>query len=141
MDLDIQELERRKRYLKRYKKNVALIERLENKLLNLDDRIYNLKSPTFSDMPKGGGSSATMAELLTDKIELEKRINKLVEKGRILKVEILEKIDELDNPLLAEILESFFIDCKTIPDIAEDLGYSERHIARLYSEGIIKLDM
>ena len=140
-DLDIQELGRKKRYLRRYKKNLAQLERLENRLANLDDRLYGLRSPVISDMPKGGGSRVTQAELLSDKINLENRINSLVEKGRRIKGEILEKIDTLENSLHSEILESFFIDCKTIPEIAEDLDYSERHIARLYSEAIASLDI
>jgi DNA-directed RNA polymerase specialized sigma subunit len=53
----------------------------------------------------------------------------------------MEKIDELDDPLYVEILESFFIDCKTIPEIAEELDYSERHIARKYSEAIVRLNI
>ena len=48
------DLIRKKRYMKRYKKNNTLINRLENKLADLDARMYKIKSPNYSDMPRGG---------------------------------------------------------------------------------------
>ena len=138
-DLDLKkDLNRKKRFLKRYRKNRALIDRLENKLAVLDDRRYKVKSPTYSDIPKGG-VPVTDAELLSDKVEIENRINNLVQKGKILKSEILEKIDELDDPLEVEVLESFFIDCKDLDIIADELGYTTRHISRVYGKAISRL--
>lgn len=134
------ELERKKRYLKRYRKNIALIERLEEKLLTLDERMLKIKSPNYSDVPKGG-TPVTIDDLLNDKLEVEGRINKLVQKGRILKREILDKIDELDDPRYAEILESFFIDCLDFDTIADNIGYTTRHVIRLYSEALDRMSI
>lgn len=137
-DIDIPEIERRKRYLKRYKKNNALIDRLENKLSMLDERIYSLRSPIISDMPKGG-AKITNEDLIAEKKELEDRINRLLLKGRTYKGEILEKIDELEDPRYAEILEAFFIDLKGFEEIGENMGYTTRHVIRLYSEAIASM--
>lgn len=132
------ELERTKRYMKRYRKNNALIVRLKAKLEDLNQRIYNVKSPSLSGMPRGG-SPVTMADLVADKADLEERIDKLTNKGRKIKGEILDKIDNLDDARYAEILEEFFIDCKDFDQIAEGMGYTERHVIRLYSEGLMSV--
>lgn len=135
-----QDYERKKRYLKRYKKNKELISRLENKLVSLNDKIYRIKSPSYSDLPKGV-PTVTIDDLISDKAELEARIKRLTLKGKTLKSETLEIIDNVDDPRYAEILESFFIDCKDFSTIADDTGYTERHIIRLYSEAIDSIDI
>lgn len=134
-DLEIQEIKKKKRSLKRYKKNNACIDRLEEKLLLLDERIKSVKSPNYSGMPRGG-TPVTVEELISDKIELEERIKRLKGKSKNLKREILEEIDTLEDPRYCEVLESFFIDNKTLKNIAEDEGYTVRHVYRLYSEAI-----
>ena len=134
-DLTIQDIDFKKRYLKRYRKNRALISRLQNKIINLDDRIKSIRSPGFSDMPRGG-TPITKEDLTAEKVDIERRIERLELKGGNIKNDIIDIIDELEDPRYAEILESFLIDCKDFGDIAEDNGYSVRHVERLYSEAI-----
>jgi DNA-directed RNA polymerase specialized sigma subunit len=86
-------------------------------------------------MPRGS-TPVDISDLISDKTDLETRIARLKQKGKMFKDEIIEKIDDLDDVKYAEILESFMIDCKSLEDIAEDMGYSTRHIERLYSEAI-----
>lgn len=132
-DLEFQES--KKRFLKRYRKNVALINRLKNKIEIIDERMTSLRSPKLSDMPRGG-TPVTIEDLIAEKLEIEQRIRRLEDKGRLIKVEILDKIDELDDTRHAEILESFFIECKDLETIADDNGYTLRHTIRLYSDAI-----
>lgn len=134
-DSQIKESERKKRYLKRYKKNLALINRLENKLTDLNERIYKIKSTNFSAMPKGS-KPIDLSDLVSDKEELIARIKRLQNRGKILKTETLILIDELEDVRYAEILESFFIDCKSFEDIAEDTGYSTRYVIKIYMKAI-----
>lgn len=134
-DLEIQDIDSKKRYLKRYRKNRALIFRLKEKIENLDDRIKGIRSPGFSDMPRGG-TPITKEDLTAEKVDIERRINRLEDKGKIIKSEIIDIIDELDDSRYAEVLESFLIDCKDFGDIADETGYSVRHIERLYKEAI-----
>lgn len=134
-DFEIQEIEKKKRSLKRYRKNNACIARLEEKLLTLDERIKSVKSPKYSGMPRGG-TPVTVEELISDKVHLEKRIERLKIKKNRLKEDILEEIDSLDDPRYCEVLESYMIDCKSIADIAEDMGYTEVHIYNLYRDAI-----
>lgn len=135
---DIQEIKKKKRSLKRYKINLACIGRLEEKLTLLDERIKSVKSPNYSGMPRGG-TPVTLEELLSDKLDLEKRIKRLKDKGKKLKDQILEEIDSLEDPRYCEVLEAYFIECKTINEIAEDMGYTEVHIYNLYREAVTEL--
>lgn len=138
-DLTNQEIEtlrlKKKRSLKRYRKNIACIERLERKLVLLDERITSIKSPNFSGMPRGG-VPVTIDDLISDKMDLEDRINRLKKKSRDLKREVCEEIDLLEDSIDCEILEAFFIGGLSFEEIAEELGYSERRVIARYSEAI-----
>ena len=137
-DQEIREIEQKKRSLKRYKKNLACISRLEDKLALLDNRITSVRSPNLSGMPRGG-QPVSLDELLSDKIELEERIERLRKKSAGLKREILAEIDSLDDFRYCEILEAFFIECLSLEDIADRDGYTTRHVYRLYSEAVKEL--
>lgn len=133
---DQQSLERdKKRYLRRYRKNLSCIDRLEEKLKLLEVRLSSPKSPNLSGMPRGG-TPVTIEDLISDRKELEDRITRLKAKSKILKSEILEEIDTLDDPRYCEILEAYFIDGYTLEKIAEKECYTDRHVFRLYSEAI-----
>lgn len=129
------ELDHKKRFLKSYKRNNACIERLEDKLEQLVERIETVRSPNYSGMPRGG-TPVTIEELLSDKMDLEKRIERLKKKGTVLKEKVLDEIDTLDDPRYVDILEMFFIDFIPFEDIADITGYTERHVIRLYSEAL-----
>lgn len=131
---------KKKRSLKRYRKNVACIERLEKKLVLLDERITGLRSPNLSGMPRGG-VPVTIDDLMSDKIDLEDRIKRLKAKSRDLKNAVCEEIDSLEDPRYCEILEAHFIDGLSFEDIAEEMGYTERNVIKLYSEAITLLTL
>lgn len=137
---DIERVEKKKRSLKRYKKNLSCIERLEAKLETLDTRMTSVRSPKLSDMPRGG-QPVTTEDMILEKIELEKRIERLKAKSKKLRSETLEEIDRVEDPRYSEILEAFFIDCMTLEEIAENMNYTDRHVYRLYSEGVTFLAM
>ena len=132
----IQESERhKKRSLKRYRKNLACISRLEAKLAILDERLTAIKSPNYSGMPRGG-IPITVEDLIADKDDLERRIKKLKVKGQDLKRSLYEEIDSLEDSRYCEILEAHFVDGLSFGEIAEETGYTERHIYTLYKEAI-----
>lgn len=136
----ISEIDLKKQYLKRYKNNRTLIDRLNDKIFLIDQRVKGIRSPSFSDMPRGG-TPITKEDLIAEKDEIERRIKRLEAKGKKIKTEILDKIDELEDPRYVEILESFFIKCKDFDRISEESGYTIRHVIRLYSEAINSMSL
>jgi len=137
-DITRRELERRKQFLKRYKRNCSLVNRLEKRLVELDEKLYSVRSVVITDMPRGG-TPREISDILSDKQELEARINRLANIGRGYRAEILSLIDELDNAGYAEVLEAFFVECKDFGQIAEGMGYTERYVIKLYSSAIMAL--
>lgn len=127
------ELERRKKYMRRYRRNAALVKRLELRVQAKQDQITKVKTSNYSAMPRGG-QPVELSDLISDRDELEARVKRLKAKGRVLRQEIAEKIDELDDPRQADVLEYYCLDCMTIEEIAEVMGYTARHVYELYSK-------
>lgn len=134
-EIEIQAIESKKRSLKKYKKNLGKLSRLEEKLYTLDERIRSVRSPNLSGMPRGG-TPVTLPDLLSDKSDLEERIARQRIVNHDLRLSILEELDQLDDVKHIEVLELFFIDCLTPEEIAEELNYNVRTVYRLYSEGV-----
>ena len=128
-----------KKFLKRYKRNLSNVKRLEYKHAELTARIETVSSPQITGMPRGG-QHKTKEDLIAEKIETEERIVRLKSRGRIIRREILDYIDDIEDDNIAETREMFFIDGLTLEDIADEKGYSTRYIANLYSKGIDLID-
>ena len=139
-DSEIQQIEQTKKFLRRYRKNKACINRLINKRNQLEERITKVKLPNYSGMPRGG-IPISIDELMSDKIDLENRIKRLQHKNTKVKKEITEEIDRLDDPRYCTVLESFFIDGIALEDIADDEGYTVRHVYRIYGEAVKSLSV
>lgn len=127
-----------KYYLKRYKKNREMIKWLRKRLVSLSSRIEGLKSPGISDMPRGG-EHKSKEDLIAEKVDIERRIGRLEAKGKQLRTETLDLIDNLDNFHEAEVLERYLIDCEDFDVIADDMKFSERHVVRLYTSAVGKI--
>ncbi len=138
IDNEVQEIKLKKRSLKRYRNNLACIDRLEKKIILLDERLTSLRSTNFSGMPRGG-TPVTIDDLLSDKVDLENRVKRLKEKNKPIKAKILEEIDSLEDFRYCEVLEAYFIECKSIADIAEEMCYTDRYVYDLYKEAVREL--
>lgn len=130
----------KKKWLGRYKGVCLQISRLSEKLALLESRIEGVRSPRLTGMPRGG-TPVTTADLIGDKIGLEERIKRLEKKRANLRREILYAIDDLGDDKLSEILEYWFIECMSADDIADELGYTTRHVWRLYSQAIEEIEI
>lgn len=133
-------IENKKQWLRKYQKLLQVENRLRNKIELLDQRLQNVRSPSYSGMPRGD-NPITIADLIADKMELEDRLNKAHSKTLQCRDDILEVIDNLEDPTLADILEEHFVNGNSLDRIAEDLGYSTRSIYRLYAKAIELLDI
>ena len=133
-------IDKKKRWLYRYRNNQLKIARLQNKLETLEARIISIKSPNYSGMPRGG-TPVTIVDLLADKESLENRIKRIHSKVIKCKREILDVIDTIENPTHAYILEAHFIQLESMEDIAQSLSYTTTYVYRLYSKAIDLVDI
>lgn len=134
------ENEEKKRWLYRYKNNRYKVARLEEKLLSLSNRIESIRSPNYSGIPKAS-TQITIEELIADKMDLERRIKQLKEKGIKYRSEIQEAIDNIEVDKYAEVLEHWFINCMSADDIGDIMGYSSRYIFILYSKALQEIQI
>lgn len=131
------DVEVKKQWLKRYRHIHEKINRLNNKINTIDDKITSIHSPNYSYTPKARSSNPKgVDDYLSDKNDTEKRIKALKDKAVNIRREIINAIDDVDDVRQAEVLEMFCIDCMSISDIADTMGYTERWIASIYSEAI-----
>ena len=134
-DNTLTERDTKKRYLKRYRRKLEVIERLEERVRALDSKIESLRSPSLSGMPRGG-KAVTSEDMVADKIDLERRINALRLEADKARRKTLDLIDQVDDVRRGEVLEDYFIYGMSFGQIAEEMGYTERHIIRLYGEAL-----
>lgn len=125
----------KKKYLKGYLKIVKRIERLENKLFEIDSQLYSIRGQIITDMPRGG-TPTQIEDVLARKDETNDRINQLLQESWVIRKDICKVLDTLEDVRHVEILELFFINGLSIEEIADQCGYNIRHTTRLYSEGI-----
>lgn len=136
--METQDIKNKKRSLKKYRNNLACINRLEEKLIVLNNRINSVRSPNYSGMPRGG-TPVTLEDLISDKTDLERRIKRLKDKGKSYRNQILDEIDTLDDVRYCEVLEGYFIRSMSISEIADEMGYTDRHVYELYKQGVYEL--
>lgn len=130
----------KKVWLQRYVNNRAKVDRLKNKLSTINQKLLFPRSPNMSGMPRGG-TPITEVDLIADKIELEKRIQRLEDRGKEYRREIITVIDNMSNCKHVAVLEALFINGDSLEAIAENEGYTVRHIFRLYAEAIARIDI
>lgn len=127
-------------FLMQYRSIMNSIDRLNNKLETINEKLGTIRSPDLSGMPRGGTGKGTY-DLVDEKCDLEKRIERLTSRSKIYKHKITEKIDILEDTRCADVLELYFIECCDFADIAKRLNYSERHVRRLYTQGIDAIEL
>ena len=106
---------------------------LEEQIVFWEERKTSIKSQIISDMPRGGGGSKELLDIL---IGIEDTIKTLNEKLK----RLISKISEIEN--IIESLEAKervlmryrYIDNLKMFQIAERMNDSERHLNRVHSE-------
>lgn len=132
---DNEEIKQTKMFLRRYKVNQQKIQRLQDKIEWLDDKLMNFHAIRYDGEPKGT-TTISKEDIISDKIDYEERIERLKIKSRELKKEICKVIDELDDTRHIEVLELYFIECMSFHEIADKMKYTLRHTISLYSRAI-----
>lgn len=130
----------KKAWLRRYLNNRLNVDRLKTKLSLLNQKLFSSRSPNMSGMPRGS-NPITEADLIADKIELENRIQRLEDRGKEYRREIITVIDDMTDYKYSDILESWFINGDSPETIAENEGYTVRHIFRLYAEAVEQINI
>lgn len=116
------------------------VDRWEEKLYRLDSKINSIQSPALKSEPSSS-IKITLDDLLIQKKEIEDRINYFLKGARSLRIEIENVLDKLENTNQARVLDLYFLSRMNLLKISELLNYSERHVTRLYVDGVKKIQI
>ena len=105
--------------------------------------LYDLATrctPTWSDMPRiQPNGRSRMADCVMGMIEIENDIKKEMAELIRLKGEIRRTINEVGNIEYRSLLERRYLAYKTWEEIADELGYTVRHIHRLHGKALLEV--
>lgn len=132
---ELTENEKKKRYLRSYRESVRKIKRIEEEINEIQSMKMSASSFGNDGMPhgRGGGDLSEYAATL-DKMERD-----LVrEKNRRIQLykKISMEIDSVENDNEKDILFYRYVKGKELWEIAELMGFSERHIRRIHGDAL-----
>ena len=92
---------------------------------------------TLSDMPHSDSPNLkSMENTICKIVDLEREINRDIDQLVDLKAEAREALAQMPNPDESLSLELRYFSRKTWEKIAEETGYSVRHVTRLHGRGL-----
>lgn len=97
-------------------------------------------SPVFMEKVQTGQNNSSEAKFLKCSSLLEKIDTLLDEQYQVIE-EIASAINSMENDNHRAILAARFLNYKTFELIAEESGYSERQVYRLYAEALNKIEI
>ena len=123
------------RFLKSYKWLLIEIASSEDKVEDERDRLYDVRVPMLSDMPRGG-RPVTMDERVVRVVSREEEIAKQKTEAERIKLVIEQSIGAMANPRDRTILKMKYIQGYTFEEIAERIHYSVNHTKILHNEAV-----
>lgn len=103
----------------------------DEELHSLQLNLAQISSQPLNERVLSSNTSDTMKAIDTIidmQVEIRREICNLVH----LKNEARNKINQLSDSRYIDILTDYYINCKTWEQVAEDNGYSDRHVRRLH---------
>lgn len=124
-----------KEYLERARTLDFEIKSKQRELTGIKINAQSLHSPFFGD--KVMSSHGNNANRASDKaVDLENDIKEELSKLIDIKAEIHAKINGLANGLYVAVLTSYYIDCITLEELAEETNYSLSQIKRYRKKAV-----
>jgi len=88
----------------------------------------------------GGVSGGHIEKTIAKIIDLRESINKDIDKFVDLKIEILETIKHVKDPIDQIILEMRYINCKSWDEVAENIGYKRSTVFKTHGKILKEVD-
>lgn len=129
-----------KEYLSQYK----WLDKKIQDLLDEKSRLEAIACKVTSDTSNGSGHGSsisdkvgsTAAKLADIEREIDREIDRLVD----IKQEIKKTIATVPNDTMRALLTKKYINLKSFEQIAEEMGYSKRHVLRLHEKALIAVE-
>jgi len=99
-------------------------------------RNEGLKAIASDGMPKAQGGTRDLSEYVAELDELESQLTHVVGVYAHRATEVVNAINAVQDPLLAEVLKMKYIDRKTLVAIAVKIGYSYPQTLRIHHRAV-----
>lgn len=123
------------RFLKSYKWLLIEIASSEDRAEEERERLYDVRVPMLSDMPRGG-RPVTMDERVVRVVSREAEIQRQKSEAEEIKTAIEKAIGQMLNPRDRTILKLKYLQGCSFEEIACRINYSVTHTKRLHDEAI-----
>lgn len=123
-------------YLERARILNGQIQEKENQAAMLRSMALKI-TPTYSDMPHSSTRNAhPMENVITKALALEEQLEQDRFEFKQLQAEIREVISRIPVLNIQMVMDLRYVVCLNWTDIAQAMGYTERHIYRLHEMGL-----
>ena len=103
-------------------------------------RLVNVKATQYREIDVVGGERKTSEDRILEYIEYSEQINELIDKLIGIKMTVVEEIERIDDGLYRTLLTERYINNKNWENVADILGYDERHTLRLHNDALREFD-
>lgn len=134
------ENEQKIRYLSRYRRLNERIDRLLEEQSRWRERALKI-TPTLSQAPGGGGSGSPIERPMDKVLEIEKEVDREIDEMQIVRKEIRETLNQLEDENLKLLMEYRYIDGLTWEQIAVKMNYCWRQVCRKHGQALTKIRM
>ena len=132
------ENEQKIRYLSRYRRLNERINRLLEEQSRWRERALKI-TPVLSQTP-GGGESGSPIERPMDKVlEIEKEVDREIDELQIVRQEIRNTLNQLEDENLKLLMEYRYIDGLTWEQIAVKMHYGFQWVCKLHGRALNRL--
>lgn len=116
--------------------------RIKNKLIE-EEQLSSL-STSVSAIPVGEKVQTSvkrdpMGDMIAKIFDLREEISKMISEFLQKKQEIVRTIEQVEDPLLYNILFKHYVEYKSLVRIADEMGYSEIHMKRMHLKAIAEV--
>lgn len=125
-------------YLKRYRVLSLEIDQITDELQRWQDLATRI-SPSYSDMPHGGGNDKVQTAAV-EVAELTEQLNDKIHQAVKMQQEMKDLIGTIDDATLRRLMIYRYIHGKKWEEIAVLMDYDYRWILRLHGKALCKLE-
>lgn len=120
-----------RQYLKQVNVITRKIENKDEERYKLQQLAKRLSAPVSGERVQTSHNPDAMADTVVKIIELESEINELVLKLLDIQSEVIATIDSLPNQNWVDVLHKQYIESKSLPEIADNMGYSLDYVKHM----------
>lgn len=125
-----------KEYLQQIEILDELIEAKQVELFQLRRLATSVTVPTDREAVQTSGTSDKVGEMVVKIVDLETKINEMIDDFIDQKSSCINIIDQLQSPLQHKILHKHYVQYKPLTVIASEIGYSYQYVLEIHQKAL-----